>query len=243
MTAPEPTTIPASPGSAYPPDIESLKEPATTLMHRLGELPSRNRLMAELKIGAPKATAVREWLAAGHPDAPISPGMPAIGPFPPVTLNGHPAPKPLRKKPSAWPLMLLALPAYVAIWSGWVGIGELTGFGVVHPLPGIADWVRLNTAITLPISFEAYATYAFRVWLSPAVSKRTRRFSGWSVVISAALGMLGQIAYHLMVAAGMKAAPWQITTAVACVPVVVALFGFGLAHLVHTDEPEAVTAS
>jgi hypothetical protein len=37
----------------------------------------------------------------------------------------------------SWPLLLLAVPAAVAVWSGWVGIGELTGFGQVHPLPGI----------------------------------------------------------------------------------------------------------
>ena len=27
----------------------------------------------------------------------------------------------------SWPLLLLALPASVAVWSGWVGIGRLTG--------------------------------------------------------------------------------------------------------------------
>jgi hypothetical protein len=33
--------------------------------------------------------------------------------------------------------LILALPAAVAVWSGWVGIGQMTGFGQVHPLPGI----------------------------------------------------------------------------------------------------------
>ena len=28
-----------------------------------------------------------------------------------------------------WPLFLIAAPAAVAIWSGWVGLGELCGFG------------------------------------------------------------------------------------------------------------------
>jgi hypothetical protein len=39
----------------------------------------------------------------------------------------------------SWPLLVLAAPAAVAVWSGWVGIGRMTGFGLVHPLPGI--WV------------------------------------------------------------------------------------------------------
>src|ERR1019366_9784454 len=36
----------------------------------------------------------------------------------------------VRTMPS-WPLLVLALPATVAVWSGWVGIGQMTGFGQV----------------------------------------------------------------------------------------------------------------
>jgi hypothetical protein len=49
----------------------------------------------------------------------------------------------------SWALLVLALPAAVAVWSGWVGIGQLTGFGQVHPLPGIWDSFHLDTAVTL----------------------------------------------------------------------------------------------
>ena len=59
-----------------------------------------------------------------------------------------------------WPLLLIAAPAAVAIWSGWVGLGELCGFGPIHPLPGIADGCTINTAITLPVGVEAYGAYA-----------------------------------------------------------------------------------
>src|SRR6266568_831542 len=69
----------------------------------------------------------------------------------------------------SWPVVLLAAPAFVAIWSGWVGLGGLTGFGLVHPLPGIADSFTLNSAITLPIGVEAYAAYALRVWLATGI--------------------------------------------------------------------------
>jgi hypothetical protein len=84
----------------------------------------------------------------------------------------------------SWPLLVLALPATVAVWSGWVGIGQMTGFGQVYPLPGIFDSLHLDTAVTLPVGVEAYAAYALRAWLSAsaAVSARTRRFARWSAI-------------------------------------------------------------
>lgn len=135
-----------------------------------------------------------------------------------------------------WPLLLLALPAFVATWSGWVGLGELTGFGPVKPLPGISDFT-INTAVTLPIGVEAYAAYALHAWLSTGdlVSARTRRFAAWSALGSLLLGMLGQIAYHLLATYGMKTAPWQVTTAVACLPVLVLGMGAALGHMLARD--------
>jgi hypothetical protein len=35
----------------------------------------------------------------------------------------------------SWPLLLLAFPAAAEVWSGWVGIAQKTGFGLVSPLP------------------------------------------------------------------------------------------------------------
>ncbi len=135
-----------------------------------------------------------------------------------------------------WPVLLLALPAFVAIWSGWVGLGALTGFGVVHPLPGIVDGFELNTAITLPIGVETYAAYALSVWLSGDVPARARQFAKLSAIGSLALGALGQVAYHLMTSAGMAKAPWLITTLVACLPVVVLGCGAALRHLIANTE-------
>ncbi|HEX5402534.1 MAG TPA: ABC transporter permease [Pseudonocardiaceae bacterium] len=133
----------------------------------------------------------------------------------------------------SWPVILLALPAFVAIWSGWVGLGALTGFGPVHPLPGIAGGFTLNSAITLPVGVETYAAYALRVWLTPGMSERARRFARTSAIGALVLGAAGQVAYHLMTAAHLTVAPWPITTAVACLPVVVLGFGAALAHLQH----------
>lgn len=132
-----------------------------------------------------------------------------------------------------WPVWLLAAPAFVAIWSGWVGLGVMTGFGVVHPLPGIWDSFALNTAITLPIGVETYAAFALRVWLSTGVPEPARRFAKMSAIGSLALGAAGQIAYHVLAAAGVKSAPWWITTLVSCLPVAVLGMGAALAHLIR----------
>jgi hypothetical protein len=135
--------------------------------------------------------------------------------------------------------VLLALPAFVAIWSGWVGLGTLTGFGPVHLLPGIADGIVVNSAITLPIGVEAYAAFALRVWLSEASTVRARRFAKRSAIGALVLGAAGQVAYHLMSAAGITKAPWVVTTLVSCLPVVVLGCAAGLAHLIRdTDQDE-----
>ncbi|WNV90948.1 ABC transporter permease [Umezawaea sp. Da 62-37] len=150
-----------------------------------------------------------------------------------------PALKPAARVRS-WPLLLLAAGAFVAIWGGWVGLGEKAGFGLIRLLPGIADGFVINSAITLPIGVEAYAAYALRVWLSGASrSDKARRFAKWSAIGSLVLGAAGQVAYHLMQAAGIGQAPWWITTFVSCLPVVVLGCGAALTHLLHDDDSEA----
>jgi hypothetical protein len=241
-STPELTLDPPGTGSAYPPDVESLMPRARQMAGDSGEVPSRNRLMKELQIGAPKATAVRDRLRAESPNLPVSAGAPYFDPNIKVNGFGHPGTDKGLGKPRSWPLFLLALSPFVAIWSGWIGLGSLTGFGVVHPFPGLPGAIgefRLDTTITLPIGLEAYAFYAIRVWLSPVVSERARAFARASVLVSLTLGAGGQIAYHLMTAAHMTAAPTWLTAAVACVPILAAGLGFFLGHLVHTDETQS----
>lgn len=145
------------------------------------------------------------------------------------------APKPF----PIWPLWLLASGAFVAVWSGWVGLGGLTGFGVIHPLPGIWDDFTLNTAITLPIGLETYAAYALGAWLSGRAPAGAKRFAKWSAIGSLTLGAAGQIAFHLL-AAPENGTPWGVTMAVACLPVAVLGMGAALAHLMRVRQSDAV---
>lgn len=136
-----------------------------------------------------------------------------------------------------WPLWLLALPAAVAIWSGWVGLGQMAGFGPVTLLPGISD-MQINSAVTLPIGMEAFAAYSLRAWLSPLVPPRARSFARTSAILALSLGALGQVFYHLMVSAGVTKAPWPVTAFVATLPVMVLGMGAALAHMITVDNEE-----
>ncbi|MEV6601352.1 ABC transporter permease [Actinoplanes sp. NPDC051346] len=155
-------------------------------------------------------------------------------PDPPTASNAPPVDEPA-SRPVTWPVLILCLPAFVAIWGGWVEMGRLTGFGHVKLLPGIADRVEINTAITLPVGVETYAAFALFVWLSGRAVGAAREFAKWSALGSLGLGALGQVAFHLMAAAGWTSAPWPITAAVSCLPVAVLGMGAALAHLMHKN--------
>ena len=141
----------------------------------------------------------------------------------------------------SWPLLVLAVPAAAEVWSGWVGIAQKTGFGMVSLLPGIWSSLHLDTAVTLPVGVECYAAYALGTWLATdhAISDRTRRFARRSAVFSFALGMAGQVAFHLMDQDQVTRAPWAITTLVSCLPVLVLGMGTALAHMLREDAAAA----
>lgn len=134
-------------------------------------------------------------------------------------------------------LSMIALPAFVAVWSGWVGLGAMTGFGPVALLPGIAD-ITINTAITLPLGAEVFAVLAAGVWLDPTAPARARHLAHRLLWISAGYGAAGQVAYHLMRAAGWQAAPWPVTVFVSVLPVGIIVLGLTLVHLIVHGEPE-----
>jgi hypothetical protein len=141
----------------------------------------------------------------------------------------------------SWPLLVLAIPAAAEVWSGWVGIAQKTGFGMVSLLPGIWPSLHLDTAVTLPVGVECYAAYALRAWLATghAISDGTRRFAKRSAIFSFALGMAGQVAFHLMDQDRTTRAPWAVTTLVSCLPVLVLGMGTALAHMLREDAAAA----
>jgi hypothetical protein len=118
----------------------------------------------------------------------------------------------------------------------------MCGFGLVQPLPGMVSW-HLDTAITLPIGIEAYGTYALGAWVKLAgatgpVGMRAASFAKRSSIGALALGMCGQVIYHLLAAAHAAHAPWPVIILVACLPVVSLGFGAGLIHLARAAHDE-----
>jgi hypothetical protein len=184
--------------------------------------------MAALTAGVNRSGATAD-LGPGSPPAARTTG-PAGGDRSTVVSSGA-------RTVRSWPLLVLAAPAAAEVWSGWVGIAQKTGFGLVSPLPGILPSLHLDTSITLPVGVEAYAAYALRAWLSgeQAISGRTRQFAKWSAICSFALGMAGQVAYHLLAQAGAARAPWPVTMIVSCLPVLVLAMGTTLAHMIRAD--------
>jgi hypothetical protein len=139
-----------------------------------------------------------------------------------------------------WPLLLIAAPAAVAIWSGWVGLGSMCGFGPVNLLPGVGRGFHLDTAITLPVGIESYGAYALFAWLAlKGAGDRTRVFAKKSAIGALVLGCLGQVAFHLLAAAHWTEAPWLVTVMVACLPVVTLYFAATLTHLILADRRAA----
>lgn len=148
-----------------------------------------------------------------------------------------------RAQRSRWPLLVIGGSAGTATWSGWVGLGTLTGFGLVHPLPGIWDGLTINTAITLPVGVEAYAIYALSVATgSRPLPTPARRYAWASAGAALVLGMAGQIAYHLLGAAGVTRAPWWVVAVVSCLPVGVLGAASLLWHLA-ADAQDGTTAT
>jgi hypothetical protein len=133
--------------------------------------------------------------------------------------------------------VVIGAPAAVAVWSGWVGLGALCGFGVIHPLPGIWPSARLNTAITLPVGVEAYGAYALGAWLVPGVPELAKRFARRSAIGALAIGTTGQVSYHLLAAAHASRAPWPVVVLVSCLPVVTLGLATGLTHLLRASGP------
>jgi hypothetical protein len=213
--------------SGFDPTQPPTDTPVPRRLHAVEELSSAE--FAELTGTLPVDSAGLATAPVPAADPQPVPGS-GSGPIP-TQVSQPTQPVPATRPVRRWPVILLAAPAFVAIWSGWVGVGALTGFGPVHPLPGIASGFTINSAITLPIGVETYAAYALRVWLSGAGPARAQRFAKRSAIAAFMLGGLGQIAYHLMSAAHLTIAPWPITTIVSCLPVVVLGFGAALGHL------------
>lgn len=254
------------------PTLDRALNKARQIVATLDEFPSGNQLQKLLRVRRETAREVHRLLLAESTALLDPPAVDPLDLVPPAAPNAAattdqgeaPAPGPdpvqettpdpvppqvpaLDPKPfPRWPLLVLAAGAFVAVWSGWVGLGRLTGFGLVNLLPGFVpdgSWSTLDTAITLPLGVEAYGAYALASFLSGRIRARARRFAGWSAAGSLLVGAMGQASYHLLVSHpawlttgpdGTLSAPVPVVVAVSTLPVAVLGMGAALAHLMRT---------
>lgn len=147
--------------------------------------------------------------------------------------------KPVRRRDHLWVLFAIAFPAAVEVWASWVGVGSRSGFPVIQ-LP--FHLAALSTGFSLAVGMEAYWGYALYVWLAAAPGPRSRAFAMKSAIGAFVLSLLGQIAYHLMLAEHVAATPVAVVVFVAALPVtLLALVAF-LIHLMHADRRAAADA-
>jgi Protein of unknown function (DUF2637) len=123
-----------------------------------------------------------------------------------------------------------AAAAAVSSFSGLRSLAFATGWG---------DWL----STLLPLTIDAYAMTATRVWLADSTgSARARRFARWNAVGAVVLSVVGNATWHL-IAAGLLHVTWVIVVVVGAVPA--AVLGL-LSHLAvlrtHDAVPEPVPA-
>ncbi|MFB8777149.1 DUF2637 domain-containing protein [Streptomyces broussonetiae] len=115
---------------------------------------------------------------------------------------------PLKKERDWWVvagMTVTALSAAVSSFSGLRALASATGW------PDALAWL-------LPLTVDAYAMTATRVWLSDWTgSDRARRFARWNAVMAIALSLVGNGIWHL-VASAVLTVTWPIVILVGAVP-------------------------
>lgn len=110
---------------------------------------------------------------------------------------------------------------------GWVSAGiavsavsaAVSSFSGLRSLAIMTGW-PVGLAPLLPLTVDAYAMTATRVWLTSASSERVRGFARWNAVAAIGLSVAGNATCHA-IAAHLMSASWSIVLAVGSVPALV----------------------
>jgi hypothetical protein len=115
----------------------------------------------------------------------------------------------------------------------------VSSFAGLRELAIVAGW-PVVLAPLLPLTIDAYAMTATRVWLAESTrSQRARRFARTNAVGAISLSLCGNAAYHL-IAVRLVAASWVVVVAVGAVPALVLGLVSHLAVLRGQVEPGSV---
>jgi hypothetical protein len=117
------------------------------------------------------------------------------------------------------------------------GAAAFTSYSGLDRLALMADWPS-QLALMLPITIDAYAMTATRVWLSPA--KLTRKARAWArgnAIGAIATSVAGNMLYHAA-AAHVLAVSWPVVVGISAIPSVVLGLTVHLWHTAEDTEPE-----
>ena len=139
------------------------------------------------------------------------------------------SPRPVRR----WPLVLIAAPAAVAVWSG---LGRARrAVRVRDRAPAARHRGRVPAEHRDHPAGRGGGVRRVRARrvADPRQRPAARRFARRSALGALALGMAGQVIYHLLAAAHATRAPWPVVVLVSCLPVLTLGFGAALTHLLR----------
>lgn len=110
----------------------------------------------------------------------------------------------------------VGLGAAILSWAAWTGLAQKCGWTESLDL----GFVTLRISWLAAIIVDVYALRAFRVWqrAAPWVSDSSREYAKWSTYISVLIGILGNVAYHVIVSEGIKTAPMWVVIPVSSLP-------------------------
>lgn len=126
---------------------------------------------------------------------------------------------------------------------GWVSAGiavsavsaAVSSFSGLRSLAIVTGW-PVGLAPLLPLTVDAYAMTATRVWLTATSSDRVRGFAQWNAVTAILLSVAGNATCHA-IAAHLMSVSWGIVLTVGSVPALVLGLVTHLAVLYGQGEP------
>jgi hypothetical protein len=124
----------------------------------------------------------------------------------------------------------VSLAAAISSYSGLASLADLAG------------WNR-RLALLLPLTIDAYALTATRVWLSPKTAgRRARRWAKGNAIGAIATSVAGNAVSHAA-AAHVFAPTWPVVVTVSAIPSIVLGLITHLWHLRNTPDPAPATAA
>ena len=128
---------------------------------------------------------------------------------------------------------LLSVLGMVAV----AGAAAFTSYSGLSGLAELAGWPS-KLALMLPITIDAYAMTATRVWLSPArLTKKARAWARGNAIGAISMSVLGNTIYHAA-AAHVLSVTWPVVVGISAIPSIVLGLTVHLWHVADDLEPE-----